>query len=222
MSGWLPCWSDGAAERRLNGLDSVLHSSSTSYWQRPLCQALNSAMNQDSACLEISPYNLGNPAITYATLQTVETMNEKDRERAWGLEAERDLISIQGRNGGQGRLSGGNGIGAEVQRVSRSHQEKRWVTCSLGRRKSKCRSPERGGACNNSERPTWKTGHCSPACPIQCNSAASWSGSRGHHQVPGPLPVSQGLMVGVRSWKASPYPQGLAQSGWEGPLDMWP
>lgn len=85
MSGWLPSWSDGAAEVRLHGLNSVLHASSTSYWQLPLCQALHSMTNKDSACLEISPYNLGDPAITHVTLQTVETMSEKDREGAWGL-----------------------------------------------------------------------------------------------------------------------------------------
>lgn len=42
-------------------------------------------MIKDSAYLEIRPYNLGDPAITYVTLQTVEAMNEKDREGAWGL-----------------------------------------------------------------------------------------------------------------------------------------
>lgn len=224
MSAWFPYWSDGAAEVRLTGLNSVLHPSSTSYWQHPLCQALSSMTNKDSAYLYISPYNLGDPAIIYVTSQTMETMDEKDREGAWGLWTEKDLISIWIRSGGQGRLSRGSDIGAEVQRVSRSHQEKRQVIHSLGRGKSKCRCPEGRGTLNWRERSTWKTGHCSLACHIQCNSPDFLEQVPMHHQVLGPLPISRGPMVDGRHALlcTSPHPQGLAQSGWEGPPDMRP
>lgn len=102
--------------------------------------------------------SLGNPAITNVTLQTMGAMNEKDRREpgGWAVGRERP-DSIWGRSGSQGRLPGGSDIGAEVQRVSRSYQEKRWVMSRRGRGKSKCRNPEMGGTFNNRGQATWRT-----------------------------------------------------------------